>query len=107
MICEYCGVEHPQDHIADPHYCIARLQERVERQDARIKELEIANKGYVQSMSKIAGIHRQTLAGKNSKIKALNAEITRLRYIAASVVGERGGTIDSFINMKAWVNEKR
>ena len=30
MICEYCQTEHPPDQIANPHYCIARLNEKVE-----------------------------------------------------------------------------
>jgi len=39
MICKYCGVEHPPDEICNPHYCIARLGEQVERQQAEITRL--------------------------------------------------------------------
>lgn len=30
MKCEYCSTEHPPEETANPHYCIARLMERVD-----------------------------------------------------------------------------
>lgn len=39
-LCRDCGVEHPEDQTANPHYCIARLGERLECCEARVRELE-------------------------------------------------------------------
>lgn len=33
--CKDCGREHPPDQIANPHYCIARLGEQLEREEER------------------------------------------------------------------------
>lgn len=34
MICKNCNREHPSDQIANPHYCISRLQEDLESMTA-------------------------------------------------------------------------
>lgn len=39
-LCEDCGLEHPEGQTANPHYCIARLGERLECCEARAMELE-------------------------------------------------------------------
>ena len=46
MICEYCNTEHPLDQIADPHYCIARLNERVEEIEEALEWVIPMAKGY-------------------------------------------------------------
>lgn len=40
MTCEYCGHEHPADHMADPNYCVARLMDAVERLEAALADRE-------------------------------------------------------------------
>jgi hypothetical protein len=39
MICEHCNTEHPASEIANPHYCIARLEEQLEKKDIEIDTL--------------------------------------------------------------------
>lgn len=34
MKCKYCDTEHPKEERGNPHYCIARLNERVEELEA-------------------------------------------------------------------------
>lgn len=36
--CKYCGTIHPEGEIANPHYCIARLDEMLEKKDRMIDE---------------------------------------------------------------------
>ena len=40
MTCKQCGQVHPPDQIANPHYCLARLQERVEKMEEAAKNLD-------------------------------------------------------------------
>lgn len=35
--CKYCGTIHPEGEIANPHYCIARLDEMLEKKDRLIR----------------------------------------------------------------------
>ena len=46
MICKYCDTEHPKDEIANPHYCIARLSERVERLEEERDRLKANDERY-------------------------------------------------------------
>jgi chromosome segregation ATPase len=39
MICRDCNLEHPKDQIANPHYCIARMQERIEVLERQLKQI--------------------------------------------------------------------
>jgi len=36
--CEYCETVHPDNQASNPHYCIARLSERVEKYEAALAE---------------------------------------------------------------------
>jgi len=38
--CKYCGVVHPLDQTANPFYCIAVLEEGIEKRDDEIAELK-------------------------------------------------------------------
>jgi predicted nucleic acid-binding Zn-ribbon protein len=38
--CEYCETVHPDDQASNPHYCIARLSERVEKYEDALAEKE-------------------------------------------------------------------
>jgi hypothetical protein len=40
MICRDCDLEHPKDQIANPHYCIARMDERIEKLEARLASIK-------------------------------------------------------------------
>lgn len=40
MICKGCGTEHPRDQEANPHYCIARMSERLEAIEERCEVAE-------------------------------------------------------------------
>jgi len=40
MICKYCDTEHPRNQIANPHYCIARMEERIETLVEGLKRLQ-------------------------------------------------------------------
>jgi len=37
--CKHCGTVHPDSEIANPHYCIARLQEQLEEREGEIEDL--------------------------------------------------------------------
>ena len=37
MICKYCDTEHPEDQVANPHYCISRLQEDLEKAETALE----------------------------------------------------------------------
>jgi septal ring factor EnvC (AmiA/AmiB activator) len=39
MICRNCDLEHPKDQITNPHYCIARMQERIEKLEYTYQQL--------------------------------------------------------------------
>ncbi len=39
MICKNCGKEHPKDMEANPHYCIARMDEKIEELTDLLKQL--------------------------------------------------------------------
>jgi len=40
MICKNCGWEHPEDQIANPHYCIARMGEQIDAMEREIFALK-------------------------------------------------------------------
>jgi len=42
--CEYCKTVHPEDQIANPHYCIARMGEKIGRLEAALAEKERENR---------------------------------------------------------------
>jgi chromosome segregation ATPase len=39
-ICKDCGNEHPKDYEANPHYCIARMDEKIEELTDLLKKSE-------------------------------------------------------------------
>lgn len=44
MSCKYCDTVHPKKEIANPHYCIARMEEakeKLEDEIDRLKQIEI------------------------------------------------------------------
>ena len=38
MICRACHTEHPPGDIANPHYCISRMEECIARLEAALRE---------------------------------------------------------------------
>jgi len=38
MKCEYCETEHPENEIANPHYCIARMAEQIAALTERLSQ---------------------------------------------------------------------
>ena len=92
--CEYCGAEHPPDQIANPHYCIARLgeqlereeerslkafekyEERIEEKDERIKELEESHDAWEAGWRTMY----TALLKAQERIKELEETIHNLRH---------------------------
>lgn len=73
MICKYCQTEHPPDQIANPHYCIARLEEQIEERDREIAGLN----------TKLNSL-RDDLSGRNAILNnLLQVEHKKLSHLTA------------------------
>lgn len=72
MTCEYCGTEHPPQQIANPHYCIARLGEQLEREEERsLKAFEKYEERIEEKDKRIKGLETQIgeLKRENSQFR--------------------------------------
>lgn len=43
MICKNCNTEHPKAEIANPHYCISRLEEALDKMELNSAQLRRAS----------------------------------------------------------------
>jgi hypothetical protein len=59
MKCKDCNTEHPSDEIANPHYCIARMEERI---DKLTEALGIT--AAIKNTDDLSGIYRAVMAAK-------------------------------------------
>ena len=50
MICRNCRTEHPSDQAGNPHYCVARLTEEVDRLDGLLREIEEHDHRFVANL---------------------------------------------------------
>ncbi len=71
MICKYCDTEHPEEHIANPHYCIAELQIKAENLEAKYDcalENNIKNMRQIQKLeAEIITLRSQGVAARTCK----------------------------------------
>jgi len=59
MKCKDCNTEHPDSEIANPHYCIARMGEIIDKcveQDKQIATLIAENKRLTKALERADGV---------------------------------------------------
>lgn len=53
MKCKDCDTEHPPEYVASPHYCIARLQERIEVLERQLTDVRAESARALDGVAKI------------------------------------------------------
>lgn len=61
MKCECCGTEHPVNHIANPHYCIARLMEQNDKAKDEIERLKAETRAQREALKELSPVFKPTL----------------------------------------------
>jgi DNA repair exonuclease SbcCD ATPase subunit len=90
MKCKDCGCEHPPEYAASPHYCIARLQERIEVLERQLKQIGAEYDRLWQRWeaydTEVHGLRRQLAESRAEHARALEgmAEVHR-RYLVKPV----------------------
>ena len=88
MICKYCGIQHPPNEIANPHYCIARMEERVDKLEAALAEkdanYEVALSEWTQSRQEIMELNGEILHFQ----KIVSSDAERIAALEAAIKGK-------------------
>jgi hypothetical protein len=63
MKCRDCSTDHPPEYTASPHYCIARLQERIEVLERQLAE---SRSEHVRALDGLSEIHNKYLSEDKS-----------------------------------------
>lgn len=96
MICEYCEHEHPEDQIANPHYCVARLQEDLENARATYDDFYKEFKRLIAERDRLRENYNDLLMQLEEKYPNETRHETAKRYLK-----ERGAIHDCNIAQAA------
>lgn len=75
MICRDCGTEHPEDQVANPHYCTARLSEQNEKAEEWRREWQLLNAANLRAEERIGELESALKEERNRSV--LTAAVIR------------------------------
>jgi hypothetical protein len=85
MICKYCYTEHPEDQVANPHYCISRLQEDLEKAETALKFAHMEkNCAYAETALEFAHMEKNCAY---AVVKCMQKSCSDLRKQLAEMAG--------------------
>jgi predicted nucleic acid-binding Zn-ribbon protein len=73
MNCKYCDTVHPQEEFANPHYCIARMEEAKEKLEDEIERLTAE----IERLKKSAEMLRMHLGNEKHEVGRLSRMLER------------------------------